>query len=105
VDLLGGRSADIPRWIRLLDNGTTEMVELDLQQPEVSARLHEVEDSFPHDVLRLVGHTEAEVTLAVSDEDLPDLERLTVLVTGGTALERLRDVEHLEEVEEAETSS
>jgi hypothetical protein len=47
VDLLGGRSADIPRWVRLLDNGTNESVELDVQEPDILARLREVEHHEP----------------------------------------------------------
>ena len=90
IDLLGGRSIDIPHWIRRLDNGTSQSISIDPGEREAAARLREVEQAFERDVLRLLGLRDGEPVLAVSDDRLDQLDALTVLVGDGKSAELLR---------------
>jgi hypothetical protein len=80
LDLLGGRDVDVPRWNRRIDNHKTYRLRIDVQDADKMALLRQAEREHPDEVLRLAGKINQEITLAVKDQALTQLEYLEVLV-------------------------
>ena len=89
IDLFGGRSVDVPKWNRKIDNEQVSEVTIDPRSPEAVAALHAVEHDHRNGVLRLVGFKGDEPILQVDDPRLSQLDRLTLLVAEGRPLEVL----------------
>lgn len=89
IDLFGGRSVNVPKWIRKIDNEKVTELTVDPQSPEAVAALHAVEHEHRTGVLRLVGFKDNEPFLQVDDARLSQLDRLTLLVSEGRPLEVL----------------
>jgi NhaP-type Na+/H+ or K+/H+ antiporter len=89
VDLLGGRSFDVPVWVRRLENRTARKLVIDPRDPEPVALLREIERESPQEVVRLAGLKNQRVRLRVDDDHLEQLERLILLVTDGRPTEIL----------------
>jgi hypothetical protein len=89
IDLFGGRSVDVPKWNRKIDNEQVSEVTIDPQSPEAVEALHAVEHDHRNGALRLVGFKGDEPILQVDDVGLAQLDRLTLLVAEGRPLEVL----------------
>jgi len=89
VDLLGGRSFDVPVWVRRLENRIAHKLVIDPRNPEPVALLREIERESPQEVVRLAGLKNQLVRLRVDDEYLEQLDRLILLVTDGRPTEIL----------------
>ena len=89
IDLFGGRSVDVPKWNRKIDNEQVSEVTIDPQSPEAVAALHAVEHEHRNGALRLAGFKGDEPILQVDDPRLSQLDRLTLLVAQGRPLEVL----------------
>jgi NhaP-type Na+/H+ or K+/H+ antiporter len=89
LDLLGGAGLDMPKWTRLIENQKTTELSVDPRQPEAVAAIHAVEKEHRRGVLRLLGYREGEPELQVADDQLSQLDRLTLLVGDGRPLELL----------------
>jgi len=87
IDLFGGKSVDVPKWIRKIDNEQASEVTIDPQSVEAVAALRAVEHDHRNGALRLVGFKTGEPFLQVDDARLAQLERLTLLVADGRPLE------------------
>jgi hypothetical protein len=80
IDLFGGGATDVPAWIRRIENGNAVELTVDPDSAGLLAALHAIERENPNGVLRLIGFQNGQPQLAVSDERLPQLDRLTLLV-------------------------
>jgi len=89
IDLFGGKSVDVPKWIRKIDNEQASEVTIDPQSPEAVATLRAVEHEHRTGALRMVGFKMDEPVLQVDDPRLSQLDRLTLLVAEGRPLEVL----------------
>jgi Trk K+ transport system NAD-binding subunit len=89
IDLVGGRSIDVPKWTRRIENGQAVELTVDPRAKEFMASLHAIEKEQPSDVLRLVGYQGDEARLKVDDDQLPQFDRLILLVTEGRPLDVL----------------
>jgi NhaP-type Na+/H+ or K+/H+ antiporter len=87
IDLFGGKSVDVPKWIRKIDNKQASEVTIDPQSVEAVAALRAVEHGHRNGALRLVGFKMGEPLIQVDDARLAQLERLTLLVAEGRPLE------------------
>lgn len=89
LDLLGGRAIDVPRWLRMIEGGQVEEMELDLGREGTARLLLQTERSHPNDVLRLLAVSGGRPRFGVSGEPREEWERLVVLVARGQAEEML----------------
>jgi NhaP-type Na+/H+ or K+/H+ antiporter/Trk K+ transport system NAD-binding subunit len=89
VDLVGGRSIDVPRWTRRIENNQAVELTVDPGAEGFKTSLHEIEKDQPLEVLRLVGYQGDEAQLRVDDDGLSQLDRLILLVAEGPSLEAL----------------
>ncbi|MFV2072138.1 MAG: cation:proton antiporter [Thermoanaerobaculales bacterium] len=89
IDLFGGRSFDVPTWIRRLENRTAQLLSVDLRGSEAMALLRQVERESPEGVARLTGHRQDQVRLRVGDDHLDNLDLLTILAAEGRPMELL----------------
>jgi hypothetical protein len=89
VDVLGGRSVDVPEWIRAVEGGGCTELVVDPRSDATVATLHAAEREHPQGVLRLLGTLRGQPELDVGDDRLPQLDRLVLLVRDGSPLELL----------------
>lgn len=89
IDILGAGSIDVPEWIRVLETGGCAELIVNPRSDAAVAALHAAEREHPHGVLRLLGTLRGQPELDVSDERLPQLDRLVLLVRNGSPLELL----------------
>ena len=93
VDLLGGRSIDVPAWVRQIENQTARLLEIDPKNPDATALLRQLERESPQGVARLAGLSQGRVQLRVDDARFENLERLILLVGDGRPFELLSPFE------------
>ncbi len=93
VDLLGGRSIDVPAWVRQIENHTARLLEIDPKNPDATALLRQLERESPQGVARLAGLSQGRVQLRVDDARFENLERLILLVGDGRPFELLSPFE------------
>ncbi len=90
MDLVGGRGFDVPRWIRQLENGKAEVIEVAGGEDETAAVLREVEREHPRGVVRLLAWSDGEPSFDVSDSRIVAAERFALLVAEGRPGELLQ---------------
>ncbi len=83
IDVFGGRAVDVPRWIRSIENNQVREMVIDPRSEEARAALRAVEQEHSGGVLRLMGMQRGEPDLHVHDDQISQLDTLTVLVRDG----------------------
>jgi Trk K+ transport system NAD-binding subunit len=83
IDVFGGRAVDVPRWIRSIENHQVREMVIDPRSEEALAALRAVEKEHSGGVLRLMGMQRGEPDLHVHDDQIQQLDTLTVLVRDG----------------------
>lgn len=110
IDVFGGGAVDVPAWVRRIENEEVFELTVDPRSDEFVSTLHAIEREEPDSVLRLIGFQRDQPRIAINDERLQQLDRLTLLVGPGRPLEmlephRLRDEEEPGVVEEVAANS
>ncbi len=103
LDLLGGRSIDVSKWNRRIENGQAHEMRIDATVEEVAALLRQIEREHPAGVVRLAGFENGEPTLRVGDGDAREFKHLDVLVAEGRAWEALGAVHSQSQTEGSES--
>ncbi|MDY7091837.1 MAG: cation:proton antiporter [Acidobacteriota bacterium] len=98
LDLLALRDIKVPAWIRRLENGTAERIELPYEEQRVAALVEDLLDEFPNQVLLLAGWRGDNVIFRVDLKDEQSIDRIALLVSDGPVKERLKGL--LAELEE-----
>lgn len=93
LDLLGHRAVDVPAWIKRIESGTVDIVEINATDKDSVARLREVERENPRGVLRLAGRDGDELTLRVSPLGSGSLDSVILLVAEPKLADRLGGTE------------
>jgi NhaP-type Na+/H+ or K+/H+ antiporter len=89
MDVFGGGAVDVPTWVRRIEDEQATELTVDPRVDETAAALRAAEKENRSGVLRLIGFQRDQPRLAVDDERLQQLDRLTLLVADGRLLEML----------------
>lgn len=89
MDVFGGGAVDVPTWVRRIEDEQATELTVDPRVDETVAALRTAEKENRSGVLRLIGFQRDQPRLAVDDERLQQLDRLTLLVADGRLLEML----------------
>ncbi len=80
----------MPSWIKRIESGRTELLELDRSTATAITTLRTVEREAPDKVLRLAIRRGNELQLRVTDEEPAEDSRLVLLVSDTSVAEQLR---------------